>query len=314
MPLTTARLGRSPLEIQRLAFGCEQLGGHEWGAIDVAAIEEAIRIAVTHGAILFDTADCYGLGESERRLGRALRGQRDRALIATKFGVRFSTDGVFYDSRIEWIEQALHASLQRLDTEFIDLYQMHYWDGSTPLAQVFDHLEMQRERGKIRWYGLTNHVPHELNLSAYPGFVSVSLEYSLVNRKHEQLARALTLQDLTFISYGSLGQGMLSGKYAADHNFPGNDRRSRAAYANFHGDRKQRNLLTVHCLQKWAERIGASAPQIALAWIFQRLPGSVALLGIKQPRHISEGLAALSLALPTAAFEELDVVSSGSLS
>jgi myo-inositol catabolism protein IolS len=312
MPPTTTHLGSSSLEVQRLAFGCEQLGGHDWGDVDIAAIERAIDVAVSHGAMLFDTADCYGLGESERRLGRALRAHRDRALIATKFGVRFSDSGaIFYDSRAEWIDHALHASLQRLGTEVIDLYQMHYWDGSTPLAAVFDHLEVLRDQGKIRWYGLTNHLPQHFDASAYPGLVSVSLEYSLVHREHEHAARALAHRGLSFLSYGCLGQGVLSGKYGDEHRFPANDRRSRSSYVNFHGDRYQRNLLIVKAMQHWARQLDASTPQIALAWIFQRIPGSIALVGIKQPRHMSEALCALTLELPPAAVAELDVVSSG---
>lgn len=312
MAATTTRLGSSSLEVQRLAFGCEQLGGHDWGNVDVAAIERAIDVAVSHGAMLFDTADCYGLGESERRLGQALRAHRDRALIATKFGVRFSDSGaIFYDSRAEWIDHALHASLRRLSTEVIDLYQMHYWDGATPLTAVCDHLEMLRGQGKIRWYGLTNHLPQHFDVAAYPGLVSVSLEYSLVHREHEHAASALARRGLSFLSYGSLGQGVLSGKYGDEHRFPENDRRSRSSYVNFHGDRYQRNLLIVKALQHWARQIDASAPQIALAWIFQRIPGSIALVGIKQPRHMSEALGALTLELPPAALAELDAVSSG---
>src|SRR6516162_10250370 len=162
-------LGRSARAIRRLGFGCEQLGGYEWGRVDPGEVVAAVELAVAAGVTLFDTADCYARGESERRLGRALAPHRERITIATKFGVRFSDSGsVWYDSSPQWAREALDASCRRLGVETVDLLQMHHWDGVTPINALFDTLEQLREQRKIRWYGITNHVPPSAMRSAYP--------------------------------------------------------------------------------------------------------------------------------------------------
>ncbi len=298
------------LHSRRFAFGCEQLGGYEWGSVDPAEIIAAIQIAVERGVRLFDTADCYGRGRSEMLLGQALAPHRGRVLIATKFGVRFDNSGaVSYDSSPEWAQRAVDASLRRLRTEVIDLFQMHYWDGVTPLPLLFDCLEQLRSQGKIRWYGVTNFTaPAELP-KGYPGFVSASLELSLLERSHEEAARQAAAFGLTFLSYGSLGQGLLSGKYRSSADFAKGDRRSRPRYVNFHGERLQRNLQIVEKLGALAAQCGATSSQLAVAWILQKVPGSAALVGVKRVAQLTELLGALELRLPPPVVTALDEVS-----
>ena len=130
---STVTLGGHAGPLLRLGFGCEQLGGHAWGASDRAELEAAVVRAAELGIRLFDTADCYGLGESESRLGRLLAPFRTDALIATKFGVRFDAAGkVYYDASPAWARTAIDESLRRLGIDCIDLYQLHYPDGVTP--------------------------------------------------------------------------------------------------------------------------------------------------------------------------------------
>lgn len=301
------RLGASSQFIGRVAFGCEQLGGYEWGAVDPAAIAAAIESAVAMGVTLFDTADCYGRGESERRLGRILAPYREQVLIATKFGVRFSDSGsVWYDSSPAWAQQALDASLTRLQTEVIDLLQMHYWDGVTPLAELFECLEGLRERGKIRWYGVTNLPPQAMRLGGYPGLVSASLEYSLVERTHETAAQQLSAAGITFIAYGCLGQGILSGKYGADARFDAGDRRARPRYRNFHGERLARNARIVEVLRAEAAKLGVAASQVAIAWVLQAIPDSVAVVGIKNLDQLLDAVQGGGLELPSDTIVALD--------
>lgn len=304
------RLGCSAQPLTRLAFGCEQLGGYEWGDIDPREITSAIEVAVDAGVNLFDTADCYGRGESERRLGAALAPYRERVILATKFGVRFSDSGsIWYDSSPQWARQALEDSLRRLGSDRIDLLQMHYWDGVTALPALFDALEQLRAQGKIRWYGITNHIPRALTPDHYPGFVSASLEYSLAERAHERAALELAAAGLTFIAYGSLGQGILSGKYREGTQFPAGDRRARVRYRNFHGERFARNQRIVQVLRQQAATLGVSPSQLAIAWVLATIPASVALVGFKREQQLSEALGALQLKLPAAALAALDAVS-----
>ncbi|MGH8289031.1 MAG: aldo/keto reductase [Steroidobacteraceae bacterium] len=300
------RLGRSPEAVRRLAFGCEQLGGHAWGTVEPHEIERAIELAVERGIRIFDTADCYGRGESERRLARALAPHRSRVLVATKFGVRFGSGGkVYYDSSPEWAEQALTESLQRLGGQSVDLFQMHYWDGITPMRALLDKLEKLREQSRIRWYGLTNYVPSAAELQ-YPGLVSASLEYSIAQRAAEETARRMADAGITFLSYGSLGQGVLSGKYRSPDCFGEDDRRSRAKYRNLHGATLTRNLRIVHALTAEARAQEVTPAQVAIAWILHKLPASIPLVGIKRPDQLRDVLGALELKLGSAALAAID--------
>ncbi len=297
-----------------MAFGCEQLGGYEWGDVDVAEVQSAIELALDRGVTLFDTADCYGRGLSERRLGKILAGRRDRALIATKFGVRFSDSGtVYYDASPEWAQRALESSLTRLETDRVDVLQLHYWDGRSSLDALFDRLEALRESGKIRCYGVTNYVPDAREIVDRPGLASVSLEYSLIHRLHERSALQLVAAGLTFLAYGSLGQGMLTGKYRPGDRFGSDDRRSRPAYRNFHGDQFVRNASIVEVVRAQADALGASPSQVALAWILNAIPRGVALVGIKRPAQLEEAVGALSLVLGRENIAALDSISVGSM-
>lgn len=313
MTSVATQLGRTAHVVSRLAFGCEQLGGYQWGKVDPLEIAAAIELAIAEGVTLFDTADCYGRGESERRLGRALAPHRERVILATKFGVRFSGSGsVFYDSSPTWAERALDESLKRLGTEVVDLLQMHYWDGLTPLEELFDHLERLRARHKIRWYGISNCVPQGLKLEAYPGLVSASLEYSLVDRSEERAAQQLRAGGLTFLAYGCLGQGLLSGKYGPNDRFGTDDRRSDARYRNFHGQRLIRNYRIIEVLKAQAVGLGVTASQLAIAWVLHGLPECIALVGIKHRAQLNDALSALRLQLPRDIFAALDAVSAES--
>ena len=210
---------------------------------------------------------------------------------------------------LKWAEAALEASLRRLGTDRIDLLQMHYWDGVTSLEALFDALEGLRQRQRIRWYGTTNQVPESINTAAYPGLVSVSLEYSLVERAHEDAAQRLTAAGLTFLAYGTLGQGILSGHYGGDVRFGSGDRRARPQYRNFHGERLARNSRIVDVLRSQARALGASPGQLAIAWVLHRLPESVAIVGIKRPDQWRDALAALRVKLPRATLTALDEAS-----
>lgn len=301
------RLGRSGERVSRIAFGCEQLGGHSWGDTDAAEICAAIEEAIAAGVNLFDTADCYGLGESERRLGRVIAQLRAKVHIATKFGVRFTERGqVFHDSSAAWAVRAVEGSLSRLRVDVIDLFQVHYWDRATPLCELFDALERLRESGKIRWFGISNHVPDPTLIASYPGLVSVSLEYSLVERTNEPVARALSASGLTFIGYGALGQGILSGKYDAGTRFGADDRRAHPRYTKFHGAALARNLALVEVLRAQARELGATPAQLAIAWALERLPECVLIVGIKRRQQVREALAAWDLKLAVATFEVLE--------
>jgi len=306
----TTTLGTSGAPVLRVAFGCEQLGGHNWGEVVVSDVLSAIDEAIDCGVNLFDTADCYGLGESERRLGALLRARRSNVMVATKFGVRVDPSGrVSYDSSPEWAERALDASLSRLQTDCVDLLQLHYWDRRTPIAATLECMERLRIAGKCRYIGATNVSAADLPRVLPEGFVSLSLEHSLVARGSETDAQAAGERGLTFLGYGTLAQGLLSGRYGPDHRFGGNDRRSRATYVQHHGARRDRNMSIVAVISEAAAALGASPAQVAIAWVLERLPRSIALVGLKRSAQLREALGALELRLTDPWRTRLDDIS-----
>jgi len=285
------------------------MGGHGWGKVDEEQLLGAVGTALDLGVRLFDTSDVYGLGISETLLGRALRGRRDEAVIATKFGVRHQNGRTFHDTSVEWIHAAIDGSLQRLGVERVDLYQMHYWDGLTPVDEIVGVLESLLLAGKIRAYGITNHAPRD---PAFRGrdteLGSYSYQYSMVHRRHE--AEILSVQrepGPVFLSWGSLGQGILSGKYRSAAQLDPADRRQREVYSNFHGEQ----LVAVQRVLDEMRVISAEAGipnlvQLALRWIIDYVPRSIALVGIKRPDQIIDAAAVLNLRLDASTSTRLD--------
>ena len=303
----TVTLGGRAGPLPRLGFGCEQLGGHAWGASDRAELEAAVVRAAELGVRLFDTADCYGLGESESRLGRLLAPFRADALIATKFGVRFDAAGkVYYDASPAWARTAIDGSLRRLGIDCIDLYQLHYPDGVTPLEEVLDCLARLRDAGKCRQIGVTNVPLAQLPASVSRQLASVSYEYSLVAAEHAPEIAAATARGLTTITYGTLGPGLLSGRYGPAHAFPADDRRSRPAYRQFHGDRALINANIVAELRAVADAAGATPAQVAVSYVLHRQPGAVPLVGAKRPAQIEDAVAALAVDLSGESLSRLE--------
>jgi aryl-alcohol dehydrogenase-like predicted oxidoreductase len=197
-------LKNSDLTVSRLCMGGCPLGGYGWGNIQESDLIEAVHTAYEQGITFFDTADTYGLGQSEITLGKALGEHRKDVVIATKFGVRVNNGKTVYDNSPEWIQEALESSLRRLNTDYIDLYQIHYRDGITPIEIVVETLDRLKEKGYIRYYGLSNiHSDDISELKPYVGkFISFQDEYSLACRKNEadmfEISQKLKMNPLTW--------------------------------------------------------------------------------------------------------------------
>lgn len=266
------------------------MGGYGWGAVQENELIEAVHTALDHGITFFDTADTYGLGQSEITLGKALGEHRKDVIVASKFGVRVGGGKTVYDNSPEWIREALEASLKRLGTDYIDLYQVHYRDGVTPIGVVVETLEEMKKKGYIRYYGLSNIYSQDIpELIPYIGkFISFQDEYSLACRKNEadmfEVSKKLLMNPLT---WGSLGQGILTGKYTKDNvNFGNDDRRSRDIYVNFHGDKLIKNLEIVDVMKQIAEKHDKPVAAVAIRYILDVLPDSVVLCGAKRPSQV----------------------------
>lgn len=301
-------LAHSDLNVSRLCMGGCPLGEHGWGAVDHAALVQAVHSAVDNGITMFDTADVYGLGSSERTLGQVLGEYRKDVVIASKFGVRIENGKTFYDNSKEWINKAVDASLRRLDTDYIDLYQIHYRDGKTPIGDVVSSLTDLQRKGKIRYFGLSNVTVDDISelIPYQKQFVSFQDEYSLATRNNEIIIQGVQhALSLTPMTWGSLGQGILTGKYGEDTSFDANDRRSRDIYVNFHGEKLHHNLKIVEVLKRISTAIGHSIPSIAIRFILDYIQESVVLVGIKNERQLVSNLEAMEFKLNQEQIEQL---------
>lgn len=283
-------LKNSDLTVSRLCMGGCPMGGYGWGAVQEDELIEAVHTALEQGVNFFDTADTYGLGQSEKTLGKALGIRRKDVVIATKFGVRIGGGKTFYDNSPEWIEKACVSSLKRLGTDYIDLYQVHYRDDMTPISAVVEALDRLKKKGYIRYYGLSNiHNEDIAEFMPYVGkFVSFQDEYSLACRKNEtdmfNISDKIRVNPLT---WGSLGQGILTGKYTKDNvNFKSDDRRSRDIYVNFHGDKLMKNLEIVEVMKQIAAKYDKPVSAVAIRFILDYLPESAVLCGAKRPDQV----------------------------
>lgn len=305
-------LKNSDLKVSRLCMGGCPLGGYGWGNTKGTELIEAVKTAVDEGINFFDTADTYGLGQSEITLGKVLGNYRKDVIIASKFGVRVENGKTTYDNSPEWIRTALDASLKRLNTDYIDLYQVHYRDGITPIGEVVEALEAEKKKGKIRYYGLSNiHEKDVDDLKNHVGkFVSFQDEYSLACRKNEQdmleLAEKLKMTPMT---WGSLGQGILTGKYDKNSTFGADDRRSRDVYVNFHGEKLLKNLEIVEEMKQIAANYDKPVAAVAIRFILDYFPDSVVICGAKRPKQTLSNIEGIGWKLGKSDIERLDEIS-----
>lgn len=308
----TIELKGISLPVSRLCAGGCPAGEYGWGQVDHAQIEGSIRRAFELGINFFDTADTYGLGRSEQNMGEMLRPVRDQVVIATKFGVRVEGGKTFYDNSPAYIETALSASLRRLGTDHIDLYQVHYLDGVTPVDTLMEALLRHKRAGKIRSIGLSNVTPEQAAAFApyADELATVQNHYSLAHRTEETAMRQIAAQlAVAPLTWGSLGQGILTGKYGADVHFEANDRRSRTIYDNFYGEKLQKNLRIVEAMRPIAENHNVPVSAVAVRWILDHLEGSVVIAGMKNPKQAEGNAIALGFTLTADEVQALSDVS-----
>ena len=306
------KLKNSDLVVSRFCMGGCPMGGYGWGDTQEQDFIDAIHVALENGVNFFDTADTYGLGQSEVTLAKGLGDKRKDVIIESKFGVKLINGKTIYDNSPNYIEEALEATLQRLNTDYIDIYTIHYRDGKTPLRDVVDKLTELQQKGRIRYFGLSNIKEKDLEeLKAFKGrFVNCQDEFSLACRRNEtDLKNVETLCGITPMTWGSLGQGILTGKYDANTRFDSNDRRSRDIYVNFHGEKLLKNLKIVEQLKIVAKNHNKTISACAIRFILDYFPESVVLAGVKRPSQLLSNIEAMDWHLTEEEFERLNTIS-----
>ena len=290
-------LGNTGIQVSAVAFGAWAVGGPGewgWGEVDDGVSIAAVRRALDLGVTLIDTADSYGAGHSEEVVGRALGARRKDVVLATKFGTVLDKDGneVGVDGSRDYVIRACEASLRRLGTDTIDLYQMHQPDVKTPIEETMTALSDLKRQGKIRAIGVSNFSLAQLEeASRHVDLASDQPPYSLFHRQIEaDVLPWCVSRGLSLLAYAPMAHGLLSGKYRQDRELPDGDWRARDPH--FRGDTLARNLKVVERLGAIAAASGHTVAQLAIAWVLSRSPNLVALVGTRRPDQIEETAAA----------------------
>lgn len=306
-------LGRTGLEVSRIAFGTWQLGG-DWGPTDESAAITAIRRAAGQGVTLFDTAQAYGFGASEQLLAKALTGlDRGKLIIATKGGLRpGDSGGVRRDSRPAWIQAGVESSLRALNTDYIDLYQVHWPDPAVPFADTAETLAKLVADGKIRHVGVSNFDADQMReFGATLQVETLQPPYHLFRRDIEaSILPCAAAHDIGVLVYGPLAHGLLSGAMTESTSFAPQDWRSRSDM--FTGDQFARNLRAVSELGRIATTdLGVPVSRLAVAWTLANPAVHTAIVGTRSPVHIDDAIAAADLGLGTDVLKQIDSILTG---
>ncbi|THD68607.1 aldo/keto reductase [Phenylobacterium sp.] len=281
-------IGASGVTTSRVGLGTWAIGGWMWGGADETQSIATIRSAVERGVTLIDTAPVYGFGVSEEVVGKALSegGLRDKVQIATKVGLSWKDGKPFRDSSPARIRQEIEASLRRLRTDVIDLYQVHWPDPGTPIAQTAEALDALRREGKIRAIGVSNFSPAQTDaFSAVTPLDTIQPPYNLFEREIEaDVLPHAKAAGLTVLAYGALCRGLLAGRINARTAFTGDDLRNQDP--KFQGERFRQYLAAADALRTLArERFGKSLPALAVRWILDQGP-TIALWGARRPAQL----------------------------
>ncbi|WP_263411142.1 aldo/keto reductase [Terriglobus tenax] len=316
-------LGRSGLRVSPCSLGTMTFGNDNWGSSDEVARNVFTRY-VEQGGNFLDTADGYGAGKSELLIGGMLREQklRDRVVLATKFtfGVEEGNPNSGGNGR-KSMHRALEASLKRLQTDYIDLYWMHAWDGVTPVEEVVESLTDLVRAGKIRYYGFSDvpawYLARAVTLAECRGMarpVALQLEYSLVVRsiEREHVPAALEM-GVGICPWSPLASGFLAGKYTreATGKNDGNNRLNTLAGTSNPVFQKftEKNWATLEVVQTAAKELGVNAAQVSLAWAMAQPGITSTILGARTVAQLDDNLAALEFTLPQEILKKLDEVS-----
>lgn len=305
--MRTRKLGNQGLVVSALGLGCMGMSEFYVGWDEQESIA-TIHRALELGMNFLDTADMYGPYTNEALVGKAIRGRRDRVVVATKFGNVRGDDGSFLgvDGRPEYVRAACDASLRRLGIDSIDLYYQHRVDTAVPIEDTVGAMAELVRQGKVRYLGLSEAAPETIRRAhAVHPIAALQTEYSLWTRDPET-AILPTCRELGigFVAYSPLGRGFLTGRYKHLEDIPPGDYRRNNP--RFQGENFQKNLDLVRRVEELADEKGCTPAQLALAWLLARGPDIVPIPGTKQRRRLEENAGATDVVLTAGDVERIE--------
>jgi aryl-alcohol dehydrogenase-like predicted oxidoreductase len=314
-------LGASGFKVPVLGFGAGTFGGKgplfsAWGKTDVEEAKRFIDLCLDAGANLFDTADVYSEGASETILGAALKGRRDRAIISTKIGLRVGSDINDVGASRFHVVRGVERALQRLQTDYIDILQLHQFDAFTPVESVMATLDDLVKSGKVRYIGVSNYSGWELMKSlavadryGYERIVAHQAYYSLIGRDYEWELMPLALdQNVGTIVWSPLGWGRLTDRVRRGQPLPTQSRLHETAHIGPPVD-DERLYRVIDALEAIARETGKSIPQIAINWLLQRPSVATVLIGARTEAQLKDNLGAVGWQLSDEHMRALDQAS-----
>ncbi len=313
-------LGNSGLVVSALCLGTMQFGDKmNLGNLDQKATTTMVNHAVDKGINFIDTADVYSYGESETLLGNAIQGKRDELVIATKARLPMSDNVLRSGATRRNLIQGVESSLKRLQTDYIDLFQMHSWDELTPIEETVLALDDLVKQGKIRYLGFSNylawqattalHVQEKMNLNK---FISAQMYYSLVGRGLEnEFLSCAEYFNMGILVWSPLAGGFLSGKYTRHQDAPKESRFKDAG--NFIPFERNQGFKIIKVLQKLAKRHDCSPAAVSIAWLLDKSIISSVIIAARTIEHLDQNIESIHVSLKETELAELDDVSAKSM-
>jgi aryl-alcohol dehydrogenase-like predicted oxidoreductase len=310
--------GKTGIQISAIGFGCWEIGGG-YGSIEETEFIWAVNRALDLGLNSFDTAEAYGFGASEASLAKALGGRRKEAVITTKFGVGYPDAAPSYrDSRRQRVMASIEKSLKALNTDYVDVYLIHWPDRGIPFEEPMRALDDLVKQGKVRAVGLSNFKLDEIKTCAKTRPIDV-VQYcwNMFDRRMQaEIFPYCRERNIGVMAYGSLAYGMLTGTFSEEMTFDKGDWRSkRGQLLNinlfqhlFDSEHFLKNLRAVEELKAMAARYGKTLPQFALRWTTSNPVVSTALVGCRNPNEVDDNIGALGWSISDTDMKKIDEI------